>query len=160
LLREAVECAEDAVQQNTEFPVLNLFSYFQQVLHSSDGNNLSHRLGYWYENCFLQGWCSFVLLELEPSARYFSLMLQDDTAGSRNSVKASYSYHAGTALSIQAFLIADQDPSAAAALNAKAREHYLATPGFVDPKRTARDIEVYSVRRVRELMNLDQNHLS
>ncbi len=161
-LREAIECAQEAVDNGNDFPVLNLFSYFQQ------------------------GWCAFLLLEMRNSAAYFDRMLQDESSGAKNAVKAAYAYHAACALSIDSYMRThdllpassalpvskamqpseEVESSSASGKNAEAadsggqqapeeednaeriRTYLLNTPKYLDPKRGARDIETYSIRRV------------
>jgi hypothetical protein len=153
-LREAIDLAQQAVDDSTEMNTLKLFSWWQQ------------------------SWCSFILLDLEACARYNTSMLAEDTAGAKNSVQSAYSYHLGIVWAIQAYLTDDvpgagaaeaaavagvvgaaavsaEQAEAAAALAggqdaAVLRQQRLAqmrcylekTPTLIDPKRPVRDMEV------------------
>jgi hypothetical protein len=81
LLQEAIAISQQAVDDSVEMPTLKMFSYWQQC------------------------WCSFVLLDLEASTRYSTLLLAEDTAGAKNSVQAAYAYHLGITWAILAELI-------------------------------------------------------
>jgi hypothetical protein len=72
----------------------------------------------------------------------------------KNSVKAAYAYQAALALEMHAYCLdSEQDPEAESkrkVLFTKSRQLLNDIPSFINPNRTIRDIEAYSVRRAKD----------
>ena len=128
LYAEAIKEAQTAVDNCEELPTLKLFSYFQQ------------------------GWCSFILLRFDDAGKYFASMLEESTAGAKNSVQASYCYQAGLSYSIKAWFDKKHKKDYKHH-DKKAIELLTNTPNFVNVDREMRDIEKYSVRRSKCRLN-------